>query len=140
MQLKKITKSRLARFFLGWFAYAYIQLSYKTSNWRIIYPKTPLNDIVVKSAIFAFWHGRLAAMPYLCPPTIAMNILISSHSDGEIIKNAMSHFGFKTISGSTKKKSTQALRHIIKKLTEGENIAITPDGSRGHGCKLIVIY
>jgi hypothetical protein len=129
---KKITKSKQARRVLAWFSYMYIKLAYQTSLWQIKVPEeVDLSQYISKPALYAFWHGRLAMMPYLAPSTLKMNVLISNHSDGEIIAIAMHHFGFGTISGSSYRKGSGALRQIIKKSKMGENIAITPDGSRG---------
>jgi lysophospholipid acyltransferase (LPLAT)-like uncharacterized protein len=128
MKLKKITKSVFFRKILGLLIYLYIVFCYKTSKWSIVDLSNTKHDF---PAIYAFWHGRLAMMPYLGRKNRKMNVLISTHSDGEIIKNAMSYFNFSTIGGSSKKNSFSALKQIIKKLQNNENISITPDGPRG---------
>jgi lysophospholipid acyltransferase (LPLAT)-like uncharacterized protein len=132
MKLKAIIKLKIIRKFLGWLIYLYLQLVYKTSSWEIIKPEgLNIADLDKDAYIYAFWHGRLAMVPYLYNGNGPINVLISSHSDGDIIKNAITYFGFNTISGSSKKSSTKAILQILRKLKNGENIAITPDGSRG---------
>ena len=101
MKLKAITKLGFFRKILGLISYLYIVLCYKTSRCYVVNDNQEKID---SAAIYAFWHGRLAMMPYLCPKDRKMNVLISSHSDGDIIKIAMSYFKFATISGSSKKK------------------------------------
>ena len=132
MYLKKIVKSSVFKHSFGWLASIYIKLVYKTGSWQIIMPPlTSDRPNFEQQAIFAFWHGRLLMMPYLKANNRQMNVIISSHSDGEIIKNAMQYFKIDAISGSSQKKSTFVLRQILKKLKLFENISITPDGSRG---------
>jgi lysophospholipid acyltransferase (LPLAT)-like uncharacterized protein len=133
MKLKKITKSVFFRKILGLLIYLYIVFCYKTSRWSVIDLSNTKHD---SPTIYAFWHGRLAMMPYLGPKNRQMNVLISNHSDGDIIKIAMSYFKFATISGSSKKNSFTALKQIIKKLQNNENISITPDGPRGPSRKI----
>ena len=62
--------------------------------------------------------------------------MISSHSDGEIISQAMNHFGFSTISGSSTRGGISAARNSIKSLNLEEFVAITPDGPRGPAMKV----
>ncbi len=82
-------------------------------------------------AIFSFWHSRLLMMSMLCPPKRKMNVLISSHRDGELIATAMRRFGLSTISGSSTRGGGTAAIRAVKALQAGENVAITPDGPRG---------
>jgi lysophospholipid acyltransferase (LPLAT)-like uncharacterized protein len=82
-------------------------------------------------AVFAFWHGRLLMMPMLCPPKRKMNVLISTHRDGELISRAMHNFGFRTIRGSSTRGGTGAAIRSVKRLQAGDNVSITPDGPRG---------
>jgi len=60
-----------------------------------------------------------------------MHMLISAHRDGRIIADAVSYFGIQTIAGSTRRGGSAALRTMLKKLKEGDCVAITPDGPRG---------
>jgi lysophospholipid acyltransferase (LPLAT)-like uncharacterized protein len=58
-------------------------------------------------------------------------MLISGHTDGRIIADAIAHFGLGTITGSKSKGGLAALRAMVRALTNGENIGVTPDGPRG---------
>jgi len=82
-------------------------------------------------AVFAFWHGRLLMMPTACPPKRKMQVLISTHRDGEMIARTMHHFGFGTVRGSTTRGGITAAMNAVKALQAGENVSITPDGPRG---------
>ena len=63
-------------------------------------------------------------------------MLISSHSDGRIISNAVSHLGIQTISGSSRNQSISSLREIIKNVKNNEILGITPDGPKGPSGKI----
>ena len=77
-----------------------------------------------------FWHGRLLMLPFIYPGK-RLNILISSHRDGEIIANVMNRFGFELVRGSSSKGGTAALREMVLLLKHGSDIGITPDGPKG---------
>ncbi len=83
------------------------------------------------SAIFCFWHGRMIAFPFLAPEKRAMHVLISHHRDGELIARLISHFGVKSVRGSSSKGAKEATKMLLEELAQGHNISITPDGPRG---------
>lgn len=77
-----------------------------------------------------FWHGRMLMLPFIYPGK-RLNILISTHRDGEIIANVMNRFGFELVRGSSSKGGTAALREMVLLLKRGSDIGITPDGPKG---------
>jgi lysophospholipid acyltransferase (LPLAT)-like uncharacterized protein len=58
-------------------------------------------------------------------------LLISSHGDGELIARVAHGFGYRTVRGSSSRGAAGALRGIVRTLTEGIEVGITPDGPRG---------
>lgn len=80
--------------------------------------------------ILAFWHGRLLMMPYVYMGR-NISVLISMHSDGELISRTMEFFGFSSVRGSTTRGGSSALRSMIKAVRGGHDAAITPDGPKG---------
>lgn len=87
-----------------------------------------------ESYIVAFWHGELLMQPFLYKRIRKggkISVMISEHFDGEIIAKIISHFGFKSVRGSSSRGGARVLIEAIKKLKEGEDVAITPDGPRG---------
>ena len=60
-----------------------------------------------------------------------MNMLISSHRDGQLIAGTIRHFGLRSISVARRGGGARALRAILRALQSGESVGITPDGSRG---------
>lgn len=80
--------------------------------------------------IGTFWHGRMLMLPFIYPGKF-LNILISSHRDGDIIANVMKGFGFNLVRGSSSKGGLGALREMVSLLKQGSDICITPDGPKG---------
>ena len=84
--------------------------------------------------IIAFWHGELLMQPFLYHKIRSSHkiaVMISEHFDGELIARTIERFGFQSIRGSSKKGGARALIAALRKLKEGYDIAITPDGPRG---------
>jgi len=80
--------------------------------------------------VHAFWHGQLFLMPFsYLGPRIA--IMISAHSDGELIARTMKLFGHGWIKGSTTSGAAGALRGAVRALRAGTDVGFTPDGPRG---------
>ena len=64
-------------------------------------------------------------------------MLISQHRDGELIARTIAHFGLESVRGSSAKAGKQdkggggAMRAMIRQLSRGEYVGVTPDGPRG---------
>lgn len=131
-RIKHWSRTPLVRGGLGRLSAGYIRLVKATTRWRTI------NAAVAESAwrgerpvIVAFWHNRLALMPYCWPSVAPFHMLISGHTDGQLIARAVGVFGIKTIAGSSTRGGGGAMRDLIRKLKAGESVGITPDGPRG---------
>ncbi|MEP6832235.1 MAG: lysophospholipid acyltransferase family protein [Gemmatimonas sp.] len=79
--------------------------------------------------IFTFWHGQM--LPLLAEHDRPTTVLISDHKDGEIITQIVRRFGCRAVRGSSSKGAARALLQLSRTLTDGNDIAITPDGPRG---------
>ena len=77
------------------------------------------------------WHDRLAFGPGIFQTNKKTAALVSPHSDGKLISSIIASFNFEIVEGSSNKNSRAALKEIIRKLSFGFNIVITPDGPRG---------
>jgi hypothetical protein len=81
--------------------------------------------------IFSIWHGRLL------PGAAAHSnrgtaVLVSRHSDGEIIARVVEKHGYKPVRGSTTRGGLEALREMVDLARQGvREMALTPDGPRG---------
>jgi len=85
--------------------------------------------------IIAFWHGDMLMQPYLYlrlrPTARRIAVIIGTHKDGEYIARLLGHFGFETVRGSSNRHPARALLGSLRKMQQGHDIAITPDGPRG---------
>jgi lysophospholipid acyltransferase (LPLAT)-like uncharacterized protein len=81
--------------------------------------------------IVAFWHNRLAMMPYCWPSPRPFHMLISAHPDGRLIAKTVAHFGITAVAGSSRRGGAEALRTLVRLARDGVSIGITPDGPRG---------
>src|SRR5881409_2369112 len=68
--------------------------------------------------ILSFWHGRLLLMRYAYPGE-RITVLISRHSDGEIIARTLSRFRIHSTRGSTTSGGMAGLREIVRRLRAG---------------------
>lgn len=80
--------------------------------------------------VFSLWHGQMLPLLYAHRDK-GITVLISEHSDGEIIARVVTAFGFRTVRGSTSRGAARALLGLARVLEEGGELAITPDGPRG---------
>ena len=80
--------------------------------------------------ILILWHGEL--LPCLwCFRNEGIIVLISTHSDGEIIARIAESFGYATVRGSTSRGGARAILELSEALSSGREVAVTPDGPRG---------
>jgi len=129
---KQFYKNIAFRKAVCWLITYYIKLVYYTSRKHIIMSEEAKPYVSgEKVAVFAFWHGRLLMMSMVKPKNRKMNVLISTHRDGEIISLAMENFGLGTIRGSSTRGGSSAAIRCVKALQMGENVCITPDGPKG---------
>jgi len=80
--------------------------------------------------VFSLWHGQMLPLLYVHRDE-QVAVLISEHSDGEIIARIATRLGYKTVRGSTSRGAARALLGLTRVLEDGGDLAITPDGPRG---------
>ncbi len=131
-RIKHWSRAPWVRRALGGFTTGLIRLVKTSTHW------TTINAEAAQAAwrgekpvIVAFWHNRLALMPYCWPSKAPFHMLISGHTDGQLIAKAIGAFGISTIAGSSTRGGGGAMRDLIRKLKAGESVGITPDGPRG---------
>ena len=129
---KRILKSDGFRAVACWLAAGLIRLVHLTNRWQVISGDIPQKFWAEKKPfILCFWHGRIMMAPYCWDRSAPINMLISDHQDGQLIARTVSHFGIKTVVGSTSKGGAKAVREMVKWIKGGEYVGITPDGPRG---------
>ncbi|CAJ99350.1 lysophospholipid acyltransferase family protein [Helicobacter acinonychis] len=86
-----------------------------------------------KPFIASCWHGELGMIgfAYLRLKKPCIYVITSQHFDGSIAAGLFESFGFKNIRGSSKKGGVKVLIEGLKRLKEGYDVAITPDGPKG---------
>lgn len=87
-----------------------------------------------QSLIVVFWHNRLfiaADLRRRYRPFGKMNGLVSPSKDGAWLAAFFRFLGIGAVRGSTSRRGGQAMLEIYHKLSNGEDVAITPDGPRG---------
>ena len=83
--------------------------------------------------IFLLWHNRLYFMPLIVPAFYLKKCcgLVSMSRDGGILTDLIKSFGLQVIRGSSSRGGAKAMLEMEKKIQEGFNIVMTPDGPRG---------
>jgi lysophospholipid acyltransferase (LPLAT)-like uncharacterized protein len=80
--------------------------------------------------IYVLWHGQL--LPLLWSHRDRqVAIMVSEHSDGEVIARIAKALGFRTVRGSTSRGAARALLGACREIEAGFDLAVTPDGPRG---------
>lgn len=102
-------------------------------TWRV----RVLNDEFVrhpreqrKPIMYVCWHGQLLPLIW-AHRNREIAIMVSEHSDGELITRIARSLGFRAIRGSTSRGGARALLGACRELESGFDIAVTPDGPRG---------
>lgn len=132
--IKKILKSKPVQAIICRVAWAYIWLVYFTTKWEkrgFEHTKKIVDE--GKPVIFVFWHSRLLMIaPFAPKRKQKLNVVISTHNDGQLITRVMEYFNFHMIRGSSNKKDALlAFKEVIRALKNNEIVTITPDGPRG---------
>jgi len=80
--------------------------------------------------VLCFWHSRFVLMPY-CYPGPRIVVLSSQHMDAEALVRILRKFGIEQARGSSTRGGATGMRQILRKVREGCDVGLTPDGPRG---------
>jgi lysophospholipid acyltransferase (LPLAT)-like uncharacterized protein len=80
--------------------------------------------------ILCFWHSRFVLMPY-CYPGPRIVVLSSNHRDAEALVRILRKFGIEQARGSSTSGGATGFRQILRKVEDGCDVGLTPDGPRG---------
>jgi len=117
---------------IAWCVAAFIKLYCLLMRVRLE-DRTGLTEIE-PGVIWAFWHNRLLLLPVLRRRRAKKRriiVLTSPSRDGALIAAIMRRFDMESVRGSSNKRAAQALVECRRRLLEGSDLAITPDGPRG---------
>ena len=87
-----------------------------------------------KPVVFILWHNRLFIGPewhLRFRKKRHCYGLISGSRDGSWLEAFYSWARIRAVRGSRNRRGTQAIRDLVKVVREGNDVGITPDGSRG---------
>lgn len=102
-------------------------------TWRVRFT----NDEILRAehlqgrpVILVLWHGQLLPLLWALRNR-QISVIISEHSDGEIIARVARSLGCRLVRGSTSRGAARALLGAAREIEAGFDLAITPDGPRG---------
>ena len=134
-----IRKNATLRKMAGYGVYLYLRLVRGTCRLTIKPDGRPHDIMHLAPAICAMWHGQHFLAPYLRPPGLPTDVMISRSADGEINAVAARAFGLGLIRASgarrtadiMRKGGTKGFREALAALAEGRNVAMTADIPKG---------
>ena len=103
------------------------------STWRVRFANAEVRkalDDDRQPFIYVLWHGELLPLLWAHRDR-GVAVMISEHSDGEIIARVAQSLGYRTVRGSTSRGAARALLGACREIESGVNLAVTPDGPRG---------
>ncbi len=104
-------------------------LDYRVAYYDPIIDPAYQND--GKRRIYIFWHEYIQFFVYL-RKRCNLAMLLSKHSDADVLEELASLLGFDSVRGSTNRGGLQALREMMRKEQRDQlHLTITPDGPRG---------
>lgn len=80
--------------------------------------------------VIILWHEEILPLLW-AHRNEGIAILVSTHADGEIIARIGQALGCRTVRGSSSRGGARALLELVQVLSQGHDVAITPDGPRG---------
>ena len=104
----------------------------RTLDYKVAYYDRSVDPVFPEcqgQKIYIFWHEYIL-FPFYLRGHCNMAMLLSRHSDAEILSHAAYHMGFDFVRGSTNRGGVAALRELLAK-SKNMHLTITPDGPRG---------
>lgn len=90
--------------------------------------------VISKPVIWCIWHNRMLA-PAMAKvrvhPWCKAVVLTSASHDGAALATAVKVLGIGAVRGSTSRRGSAALKEMTRRVKEGFDVGITPDGPRG---------
>ncbi len=88
----------------------------------------------VPPVIWVLWHNRILIVPIMYERLFRSRkgaALISRSRDGGLLASCIARFGGESVRGSTSRGGSSALADMKRRIEDGYDIYITPDGPRG---------
>ena len=130
--VKRITRSRAVQEAMGFLVAGYLKLVQRTN--RFVMEPADAYDRIEMPVIAAMWHGQHFMIHFAKRSQDRAASLVSRSGDGEFNAIALRHLGVRAIRGSgargrdiRKKGGAQALRAMLRALSDGEMVVMTAD-------------
>ena len=134
---KKIFRHKWVQGTILLLVWLYIILTGKTAKYRVE-GQERVNEAKEKGKpiILAFWHGGIM-VPLYYLRNQGIYALVSSHRNSAWVFHwILGKLGWHLVKGSKKQDGASSLIEMLRKLREGQDIIITPDGTSGPAKKL----
>ena len=102
-------------------------------TWRFEYvhrDRLPWSERPPRPFIFSMWHGELLPIIWAHREKGIVG-MVSEHGDGEVLSRITSHWGYRTVRGSTTRGAGRVLLAFVRELRAGAVGMLTPDGPKG---------
>jgi lysophospholipid acyltransferase (LPLAT)-like uncharacterized protein len=120
---------------LVWFGALVLKLLIRTLRCEVKDEAGFFKDDAPKSVVTLVWHNRMLgltiAFSRYYPDRKGALVLTSASRDGAYLSELVRNFGVGSVRGSTSRRGSAALLDLVRKLNEGYDVCITPDGPRG---------
>ena len=131
---KRFSFSEVSLAISGYLLFSHYRLIGWTNRIRRIPDGSFFEPFEKQPVIIALWHGEHFLMPFFGWRKDRLNILVTTHRDGEILVRAGHRFGLKFIRGSgdhgpefMRKKALRAFTTMMRLLKHGESVVMTAD-------------
>jgi lysophospholipid acyltransferase (LPLAT)-like uncharacterized protein len=125
---------------LIWLVAIVIKAFLRTLRFRVVDEAGFFQSNDPRPVVALMWHNRIlgmaAAFMRYYPKRKGAYILNSASRDGAYASELVRHLGVGSIRGSSSRRGAIALMDLVKKVKEGYDLCITPDGPRGPRYKL----
>jgi lysophospholipid acyltransferase (LPLAT)-like uncharacterized protein len=120
---------------LVWLSALLLKLLFRTLRCEVKDEGGFLNQADGRSVVALVWHNRMlgltVAFSRYYPSRKGAIVLTSASRDGAYLAEFVQNFGVGAVRGSSSRRGSSALLDLVRKLNEGYDICITPDGPRG---------
>jgi lysophospholipid acyltransferase (LPLAT)-like uncharacterized protein len=120
---------------LVWFGALVLKLLMRTLRCEVKDEAGFFKGDAPKSVVALIWHNRMLGLTIAFrryyPNRKGALVLTSASRDGAYLSEFVRNFGVGSVRGSSSRRGSAALLDLVRKLNEGYDICITPDGPRG---------
>jgi lysophospholipid acyltransferase (LPLAT)-like uncharacterized protein len=113
---------------LSFFASLLVRALTSTLRVRHVHPEHIENT---PQYILAFWHRQLLPLLGKARWKGPITVMSSQSKDGQFSTATLQRFGIESVSGSSTRGGSAAVRGILRVARAGKSIVFTPDGPRG---------